>query len=547
MLERMSLKAKIVLLILAALSGMAAIIALSAIETRKDLEDARRLEIRAVVEAATNVAAHYYAEETAGRMSREEAQKAAAATIGDSRYGGPEGKTDYVYIFSFDGTTVAHVNPKFLGRNVTEEVKDGKGRYTLRDIIAAAQTGDAGGSYVDSAFPRPGQTEPVDKIQFTKAFTPWKWAIGSGVYVDDIAAQFMQRLVRDLGVAGVLLALVALIGFVIARGVLRQVGGEPNEAIALMARAASGDLTVSVAGAPKGSMLGSFGEMLSAMRSMLLEIGNGATQVTKNAERIVTAAREVAVASQHQTDATSSMAAAIEQMTVSVTHISDSAADTELDATESLRLADEGGERAQAATAQINRIAATVTDASARIRSLEAHAGEISSIAAVIKGIAGQTNLLALNAAIEAARAGEQGRGFAVVADEVRKLAERTSAATIEIETMIAAVQSETGSAAQVMDAALPEVAEGVQSVEGAADALRKIRDGADKSLGHIRDVAGATREQSIASTSIAQRVEEIAQMVEETSAATQSTADTAAELDRIAGELHAQINRFRC
>jgi methyl-accepting chemotaxis protein len=180
------------------------------------------------------------------------------------------------------------------------------------------------------------------------------------------------------------------------------------------------------------------------------------------------------------------------------------------------------------------------------IRSLESRTNEISSIANVIKEIAAQTNLLALNAAIEAARAGEQGRGFAVVADEVRKLAERTSAATEEIGGMIGAIQSDTASAVGAMDQALPQVERGVELAQEAAQSLRDIRDGAGTTLNRIRDVALATREQSAASNAIAQQVESIAQMVEETSASMQQTAESAHNLEQVAQELGALVARFR-
>jgi len=165
----------------------------------------------------------------------------------------------------------------------------------------------------------------------------------------------------------------------------------------------------------------------------------------------------------------------------------------------------------------------------------------------VIKDIAGQTNLLALNAAIEAARAGETGRGFAVVADEVRKLAERTAKATVEIEGMISGVQSDTVEVVGVMDAALPQVVAGVKASEGAANSLSQIKEGAQLTLTRVREVAESTKEQSIASDNIAQRVEEIASMVEETTAAMKSTAETAVDMEKIASELNVLVSRFRC
>ena len=211
-----------------------------------------------------------------------------------------------------------------------------------------------------------------------------------------------------------------------------------------------------------------------------------------------------------------------------------------------MSLADEGSHRVDQATHAIQKIANTVSEASNRIRALEERANQVSTIANVIKDIAGQTNLLALNAAIEAARAGEQGRGFAVVADEVRKLAERTALATTEIEQMINGIQTETVGAVDAMSAALPEVEQGVQLAGQASESLRSIEAGATRTLDRVGEVASATREQSAASTAIAQRVEEIAQMVDETTATIRGTAESATDLEHIAHDLMRQIDRFK-
>ena len=365
---------------------------------------------------------------------------------------------------------------------------------------------------------------------------------GSHDFVSEDAAALRYGLMSIL-----VLAIVAIVAVFVSRSIVTQLGGEPAAAIELMSRAASGDLTVDVRSSSRGSILDSAGEMVRAIRKMVSEITHSSTALTNGAERISTASREVAVASGRQSDATSSMAAAIEEMTVSINHISDSANDTQNNSLVSVSLSEDGFVRIQTATNEIKQIASTVSDASARIKKLEERANQISSIAGVIKEIAGQTNLLALNAAIEAARAGEQGRGFAVVADEVRKLAERTSSATIEIEQMISGIQADTVQVVGVMDAALPQVDAGVLAAEGAAESLRQIRDGAQLTLTRIREVANATKEQSVASNSIAQRVEEVATMVEETTAAMRSTAETAEELEKVSTELSALVSRFRC
>ena len=542
----LSLRAKIILLVLVALLGMTIISIFSINATKRDLTEGRKEIIKSLVEGGRNLLEYYHGLEKSGALSREEAQKQAAEAVGAAKYGGADGKTEYLYIWTNKGVGVMHVNRSLIGQDMLEKVKDGQGRFTLKDIMAAVQATPRG-AYVDTAFPRPGGKEPMPKLQYVAAFEPWGWVVGTGLYMDDLEAEFRNRMMRDVIIALVLLVVIGGVGFSVSGSVLRQVGGEPGEAIDLMARAAAGDLTVDVKSAPKGSMLASFGEMLVSLRSMVTEIHSGSSKLINGAERINTASREVATASQHQADATSAMAAAIEEMTVSINHISDTANETERASEAAAQDAADGETKVQTATGEINKIATSVGEASQKIRELAQRADQVSSIAGVIKEIAAQTNLLALNAAIEAARAGEQGRGFAVVADEVRKLAERTSAATVEIEQMIGGIQSDTESVVLVMDAALPQVESGVQLAEGAAQSLRDIRDGASATLTRIREVADSTKEQSIASTSIAQQVEHIAQMVEQTSAAMNSTAATAHELEQLASELNRLVGRFRC
>lgn len=545
MLDTLKFKSKIVLLVTATFIGLAIGALSDAASLRQDLMDARKLQVRSIVETAVQVAAALHARAQAGGLSDEEARARAAQAIQDMRYGGRDGKSEYLYIYGANGTTVMHpIRTEWIGRNMVDEVRDGKGRYTLRDILAIA--GASGAGFVDTSFPRPGSTEPVDKLQYVASFRPWNWVIGTGVYVDDVDQAYWSSIGTRLSINVAIMLVIVALGVLIARSVLRQLGGEPADAVQVMKRAAAGDLTVDIPQSSAGSLLGELSRMLCAIRQMVGDISSKSDIVRRTAEGISVASGQVAVASHRQADSASAMAAAVEQLTVSINQISESAHDTERYSSAAATLAASGETRVAEAANEMALIAQQTSSAAGAIRSLESRAAEISTIANVIKEIAAQTNLLALNAAIEAARAGEQGRGFAVVADEVRKLAERTSSATEEITSMIGAIQADTATAVDTMDKALPQVERGLDLARQAEHSLREIRDGAGTTLERIRDVALVTQEQSAASTSIAQQVESIAQMVEETSASTQHTADSARDLDAIARELGELVARFR-
>ena len=502
------------------------------------LED-RKEKTKNLVEVGMGVLEYHYKLAQSGKMSEDEAKEAAKESLRNIRFGA----NDYYLIFNTGYVYVLLPTRKeFEGQN-KGDMQDNNGKYLIQELVVAAK---GGGGFVDYWFPRAGQKQAEPKLGYAMLFKPWDWVVGTGIYIDDVDTQFRRTAVVLGGISAALVILLMLVGWRIVASVLKQLGGEPAVAVEVMQRVADGDLTASVDAPPPGSLLYALGTMVASLRSLVQEINNSATLLVDNAEHINRASNEVSAAANQQADATSAMAAAIEELTVSSTHISDSARDTEKDSREAMNLASEGSGRVGQATSAIQKIASTVMDASERIRALEGRATQISSIANVIKDIAGQTNLLALNAAIEAARAGEQGRGFAVVADEVRKLAERTSTATTEIEQMISGIQGDTVGAVGAMNEALPEVEQGVQLANSATESLQAIESGAGRTLQRIREVAEATQEQGSASTSIAQHVEQIAQMVEETTATIRSTADTAVQLEHIAQGLQGQIRRFR-
>ena len=286
--------------------------------------------------------------------------------------------------------------------------------------------------------------------------------------------------------------------------------------------------------------------LIERMQQNLKEIASGAHEVATASERLSSTSDEVAEAANQQSAAASSMAATVEEMTVSINHVGDRAMEANEVSAESGRLAADGEKVINQTVADINEIARAVEVAAQQIRALEGQSQNISSVVAVIKEVADQTNLLALNAAIEAARAGEQGRGFAVVADEVRKLAERTSSSTQEIAGMIEAIRSGAQTAVTSMAGAVERVSAGVARAQDASTAIQQIGSGSRNAVHMVGEITGSIREQSAASNNIAQQVERIASMAEESSAAAQESAESARHLDQLAIRMQQIVAAYR-
>jgi methyl-accepting chemotaxis protein len=351
-----------------------------------------------------------------------------------------------------------------------------------------------------------------------------------------------------LAIAGVFLALGVGVSLWILRDVMHQLGGDPAYAANVVRDIAQGDLSTSIATQPgdTASLLAGMKQMQTALHDVIARINEAATRLGDASQSLAATAQQVADGSSQQSDSASSIAASVEEMTVSINMVSDSANTAHSLAEEARRLSIEGAKHVQETVGEMNTIASSVDSSARVVRQLGEQSQKISGIVGVIREIADQTNLLALNAAIEAARAGEQGRGFAVVADEVRKLAEKTTTSTQEIADMIGEIQHGTQTAVRQMEAGSTQVETGVVVANATGTAMSSIEGGAGKVLTAVDEISTALKEQAVASNQISQGVEKIAQMTEENSAAVNAVSQAAAELQKLAGDLKANVNRFR-
>ena len=293
-------------------------------------------------------------------------------------------------------------------------------------------------------------------------------------------------------------------------------------------------------------MLTQLTRMRDNLFEMVYSIRGKAETLSRAAGELNGAAGTAAHSAEKQSEASSSMAAAVEQMSVSIDQVGEHAREANALSRASGEASRQGGGVIHRAAAEMRGIAEAVGNSANTIRELEGHSNEISVIAGVIKDIADQTNLLALNAAIEAARAGEQGRGFAVVADEVRKLAERTGNSTVQITQMIGRIQGGAQKAVAEMEASVVRVGEGVNIAQEAGNSVTGIQENADRVVQSVDDIALALKEQGVASQDIAKNVERIAQMSEENSAVARQTSAAAQQLADTASRLREDTARFQ-
>ncbi|MDR3481651.1 MAG: methyl-accepting chemotaxis protein [Burkholderiaceae bacterium] len=467
----------------------------------------RKLQLSNAADMALSIANEYGAQVTSGAMPEEEAKKQALSRIKALRYG----KSGYFTVLDSHIVLMHPFKPELVGTNVAD-FKDPQGTMVYIDALKEAK--EHGSGFTQYLWTKPGEQQPVPKLNYNLRYTPWDWTFMTGLYVDDLNSAFF----RDLWQAAVLLALtgIGLSGVVllIIRSIEKSIGGDPDYAKGIAESIAAGDLTqsVQVKRNDSGSMLLSMKTMQENLARTIGTVQQSSTEIATASGQIASGNLDLSSRTEQQASSLEETASSMEELTSTVKQNADNAHQANSLAAQASHVASKGGE-------VVSQVVGTMS-------SINESARKIVDIISVIDGIAFQTNILALNAAVEAARAGEQGRGFAVVAAEVRNLAQRSAGAAKEIKNLIGDSVEKVDAGSKLVDQAGTTMKEVVESVKRVTDIISEITAASVEQTAGIEQINQAIMEMDNVT-------QQNAALVEEAAAAAQSLQDQADNLSQ--------------
>ena len=483
--KQLSISRRLAALVGLALLAMLVLAGILMVTERTLVMQERQSTVRQAVETAHGVLAHFHAQARAGAITEDEAKQRAKETLRALRYNGNE----YFWINDMQPVVVMHpIVPDMEGKDQSQR-QDPTGKYLYVEFVKIVKKD--GGGFVDYLWPKPGSDNPVDKAAYVKGFAPWGWIVGSGVYVDTVQATFVGRAWEAAGVALLLAVLLALIGWAFARGILAQLGGEPEVLNAITGRISEGDLAVDIPEAGERSVLHGIATMRDSVVRIVGRVRQGSESVATASAEIAQGNHDLSARTEQQASALQQTAASMEELGSTVRQNADNARQANQLAVNASGVAQQGGE--------------TVAQVVETMKGINDSSNKIADIIGVIDGIAFQTNILALNAAVEAAR---------------------------EIKALISA--------------SVERVAQGNEQVEKAGATMSEVVAAIRRVTDIVGEISAASSEQSEGVSQVGEAVTQMDQATQQNAALVEQMAAAASGLKAQADELVQAVAVFR-
>jgi len=540
-LRQFSMFYRMLLIISLSFIGILIITISSLAQFKSGLLKEKSTQTQHLVESAHSILVNYHNLASEGKIEMAAAKNAAMEAIKVIRYD----ENNYFWINDMYPKTIMHpIKPKLDGKDLSN-IKDSQGKFIFVAFVDIVKSKGAGN--VSYFWPKPGSDKPEQKLSYVKGFEPWGWIIGSGIYIDDVDSIFWKNATTLTGIAIIVLLPVLLISFLVANSVCNPVR-ITTEALQNIAQG-DGDLTQRLTSQGKdeiANLAAEFNDFVCKIQQTMTKVDSASGKLASTSIELseVSTQSSSRMAQQHQE--TEQVATAVTEMSATVLEIARSAEVAATSAVDAEKEAQTGMQVMVKSTDAIKSLATEVNDAADVINQLQQDSENIGSVLDVIKGIAEQTNLLALNAAIEAARAGEQGRGFAVVADEVRTLASRTQESTQEIQSMIERLQSGSHKAVEAMNSGSKTAQSSVEIASEAAQSLKNIVNGINTISEMNSHIASAAEEQSTVAQDIEQSIVRISSLSEQTVEGSDRVTTATNDLSTLEQEMRELISSFK-